>query len=183
MPAQPPPIADERAGFREYVAAQQLAFHAVAYGLTDEQARATPSASALSIGALIKHVTNCERGWMQRVAAAPEPTPADERSAAERAAEYEAEFVMGPDETLAAVLAEFSAVNTETLRLIDTVDLGAAVPVPRDAPWFPRDVDAWHADIIRESIDGATLYELVAALEGWEPTDWLTPWGATPVRQ
>ena len=51
--------------------------------------------------------------------------------------------------------------------------LDAAVPVPRDSPWFPKDVDAWsvrwvflhviselarhagHADIIRESLDGA----------------------------
>jgi len=32
------------------------------------------------------------------------------------------------------------------------------------------------ADIIRESIDGATMYELVAAAEGWEPQPWLTPW-------
>jgi len=67
-------------------------------------------------------------------------------------------------------------------------------PVPRDAPWFPRDIDAWsvrwvilhlinelarhsgHADIIRESIDGATMYELIAGLEDWEPQPWLTPW-------
>ena len=46
MPAMPPPVADERAGLREYLAAQQYAFHAIAYGLTDEQARATPSVSA-----------------------------------------------------------------------------------------------------------------------------------------
>ncbi len=67
-------------------------------------------------------------------------------------------------------------------------------PVPRDAPWFPKDVDAWsvrwvamhiveelarhagHADIVRESIDGATMYELVAGREGWPETDWLKPW-------
>ena len=33
-----------------------------------------------------------------------------------------------------------------------------------------------HADIIRESIDGATLYELVAGIEGWEETEWVKPW-------
>ena len=49
MPAMPPPIADERAGLKEYVAAQQYAFHALAFGLTDEQARSAPSVSALSI--------------------------------------------------------------------------------------------------------------------------------------
>ena len=53
----------------EYLAAQQYAFLAVAFGLTDEQARSTPSVSALSIGGLIKHVTGCQRGWMERVAA------------------------------------------------------------------------------------------------------------------
>ena len=35
---------------------------------------------------------------------------------------------------------------------------------------------AGHADIIRESIDGATMYELMAGLEGWPETDWIKPW-------
>ena len=35
---------------------------------------------------------------------------------------------------------------------------------------------AGHADIVRESIDGATMYELMAAAEGWPPGDWLQPW-------
>ena len=35
---------------------------------------------------------------------------------------------------------------------------------------------AGHGDIIRESIDGATLYELLAGLEDWPATEWLTPW-------
>jgi hypothetical protein len=33
-----------------------------------------------------------------------------------------------------------------------------------------------HADIIRESIDGATMYELLAALEGWSIDGWVQPW-------
>ena len=32
------------------------------------------------------------------------------------------------------------------------------------------------ADIIRESIDGATMYELLAGLEGWSIDGWVTPW-------
>jgi uncharacterized damage-inducible protein DinB len=199
MPAMPPPIADERAGLLEYLKAQQYAYHAVAFGLTDEQARQTPTASALSIGAIIKHVTSCQRGWMQRVAAAPEAAPSDDRSMEELSAEYENEFVMRENETLADILAAFDAGNAEAIRLIETADLAAAVPVPHDVPWFPKDVSAWsvrwvlfhmieelarhagHADIIRESIDGATLYELLAGLEDWEPTPWLTPWGKQPV--
>jgi len=193
MPAMPPPIADERAGLMEYVAAQQYAFHAIAFGLTDEQARSTPSVSALSIGGLIKHVTNCQHGWMERVAAAPELTESDKRPMADQAADYQDEFVMREDETLAGILAEFDKQNAETLRLIETSDLGAAVPIPHQVPWFPKDVSAWsvrwvmfhmieelarHAgqgDIIRETIDGATLYELLGGLEGWPETDWIKP--------
>lgn len=199
MPAMPPPIADERAGLKEYIAAQQYAFHAIAFGLTDEQARAAPSVSTLSVGGLIKHVTNCQRSWMERVAAAPELTDGDKRPMEDQAADYGDEFVMREDETLAAVLAAFDEQNAETIRLIETTDLGAAVPVPPGVPWFPKDISAWsvrwvifhmieelarHAgqgDIVRESIDGATLYELLAGLEDWEPTPWLTPWGKQPV--
>lgn len=193
MPAMPPPIADERAGLKEYLAAQQYAFHAIAYGLTDEQARSTPSVSALSIGGLIKHVTQCQRGWMERVAAAPELSERDRRPMQDQAQEYGDQFVMRDDETLADILAAFERQNAETIRLVETVDLGAAVPVPPGVPWFPQDVPAWsvrwvlfhlieelarHAgqgDVIRESIDGATLYELLAGLEGWPATEWLTP--------
>ncbi|MGW0161184.1 DinB family protein [Mycobacterium sp. NPDC003323] len=199
MSAMPPPIADERAGLKEYVAAQQYAFKAIAFGLTDEQARSAPSVSSLSIGGLIKHVTLCQAGWMERVAAAPDLTESDKRPMEEQAADYGDEFVMGEDETLAEILAKFDEQNAETIRLIEESDLGAAVPVPPGVPWFPKDIGAWsvrwvifhmieelarHAgqgDIIRESIDGATLYELLAGLEDWEPTPWLTPWGKEPV--
>ncbi|MDT5338348.1 MAG: hypothetical protein QOD90_3853 [Mycobacterium sp.] len=197
MPAMPPPVADERQALRDYLFQQQYAFHALAFGLTDEQARATPTVSALSIGALIKHATGCQRSWAQRVASAPEAPPTDGRSMEERQAEYADEFTMRPDETLASLLERFAAQSAETLRLVETADLGAAVPVPRDAPWFPKDVEAWsvrwvlfhlieelarHAgqgDIIRETIDGATMYELLAGIEGWPETDWLKPFKPT----
>ena len=32
------------------------------------------------------------------------------------------------------------------------------------------------ADIVRESIDGATMYALQAGAEGWPATEWLQPW-------
>ena len=194
MPALARPVTDDRDALRGFLAYQQDAFLAVAYGLTDEQARATPTVSALSVGGLIKHVTGMQHGWMQRVAAAPQPPAPDGRPFEERAAEFQDQYVMREDETLAGILAAYRAENEAALRLAETADLDAAVPVPRDAPWFPADVEAWsvrwvflhviselarhagHADIIRESIDGATMYELVAAAENWEPTPWLTPW-------
>lgn len=194
MPGLAPPVTDERHALREFVAYHQSAYFAVAYGMTDEQARATPTASALSIGALIKHATGLQLTWMSRVAAAPAAPPADSRPGEERAREYQDQYVLRQDETLAGALEAFAAQNAETLHLLESTDLDAAVPVPRDAPWFPTDVDAWtvrwvfhhvinelarhagHADIIRESIDGATMYELIAGFEGAEPTAWLTPW-------
>jgi hypothetical protein len=33
-----------------------------------------------------------------------------------------------------------------------------------------------HADIIRETVDGATAYPLLAAAEGWPESDFLKPW-------
>lgn len=194
MPALAAPVTDERDALRGFVAYHQSAFFAVVYGLTDEQARSTPSASALSIGGLIKHAAGMQRMWMRRVAAAPSPPPADGRSFGERRAEFADEFVMRDDETLQQVLDALAVQNAATLRWLEAADLDAPVPVPTDAPWFPADIEHWsvrwvfhhvinelarhsgHADIIRESIDGATMYELVAGLEGWPETDWLKPW-------
>ena len=119
--------------------------------------------------------------------------PSDERPIEERRPNTQDEFVMRDDETLAEMLAAFDEQNAETLRLIETSDLDAAVPVPPGVPWFPQDIEAWsvrwvmfhmieelarHAgqgDIIRETIDGATLYELLGGLEGWPETDWIKP--------
>jgi hypothetical protein len=194
MPAIAPPVADERSALREYLAYHQSAYFAVSYGLTDEQARSAPSASALSIGGLIKHATGMQLNWMARVAAAPHAPPRDGRTFEEIADGRANEHVMLPDETLDGLLSAFKSQNAESLRLVETADLDAPVPVPHHIPWFPKDIDAWsvrwvilhvinelarhagHADIVRESIDGATLYELIAGLEKWESTSWLTPW-------
>jgi hypothetical protein len=194
MPALAPPVTDERSALREYLAYHQSAFFAVAYGLTDEQARSTPSVSTLSIGGLIKHATGVQYTWMVKVAAAPDAPPRDTRPFEERVQEHADQHVMRPDETLDELLRAFEAQNAESLRLVDTADLDAAVPVPDDAPWFPSNIKAWsvrwvilhvinelarhsgHADIIRESIDGATMYELIAGLENWQPKPWVQPW-------
>ncbi|TGD85344.1 DinB family protein [Mycolicibacterium sp. CH28] len=194
MPTLTPPVRDERHALREFLACHQSAFVAVAYGLTDEQARSTPTVSALSVGGLVKHATGVQRSWTERIASAPQAPPPDDRPFEERIQEYQDQYVMRPDETLAQLLKAFHTQNAATLRLVETADLDAAVPVPRDAPWFPADVEAWsvrwvvghlitelarhagHADIIRESIDGATMYELVAAAENMAAQPWLTPW-------
>ena len=194
MPGMPPPAAGERQTMLEFLRFNQNAFFAVAYGLSDEQARSKPSVSALSIGGLVKHATGVQRGWMERVKAAPDFPPRDERPFEEVAASYGDDHVMGEDESLEQLLTGLRTQNAETLRLFAEVDWDTAVPVPHDVPWFPHDIDNWtvrwvalhlleeltrhagHADIIRESIDGATMYDLMAGLEGWPETDWIKPW-------
>ena len=184
MPGSVPPVANEREALLAYLAQQRDALRIASYGLTDEQAVAAPSVSALSVAGLIKHMATGERGWMQTVL--QQPSGSED--------EYYQGFVLGPDETLASVLADYEATAAYTEQVIAGFDdLGAPVPVP-DAPWFPDDVEAWsvrwvllhlieetarhagHADIVRETIDGASFYPLMAAAEGWPATDWMQPW-------
>lgn len=194
MPGMPPPSADERQTLIDFVAFQQNAYFAVAHGLTDEQARSTPTVSALSVGGLIKHVTGMQQSWTARVEHAPQFPPPDPRPMEEQMADYADQYVMRDDETLAGLLDALKAQNAETLRILTEKDFDTAVPVPHDVPWFPQDVDNWsvrwvalhlveelsrhagHADIIRESIDRATMYELMAAEEQWPETDWIKRW-------
>jgi hypothetical protein len=194
MPGMPAPASGERQTLLEFLRFNQDAFLAVAYGLTDEQARSTPSVSSLSIGGLIKHATGVQRGWMERVEAAPDFPPKDERPMEEIMAEYADQYMMRDDETLEELLEGLRKQNGETLRLFAEADWETPVPVPHDVPWFPQDVDNWtvrwvalhlieeltrhagHADIIRESLDGATMYELMAGVEGWPETEWIKPW-------
>jgi uncharacterized damage-inducible protein DinB len=193
MPGLAPPLTDERELLLVLVAQQREGARNAAYGLTDEQARRTHPPSSLSIGGLIKHLADMEKGWIDLI------LQRDSGSREERESSYGDNFRLGPDETLADVLARYQEVADETGAVIDSIaDLGQAVPVPKGVPWFPADVEAWsvrwvllhlveetarhagHADIIRESIDGATMYELMAAVEGWPDTDWSTAWKPAP---
>ena len=189
MPGNAPPLTDERELLLAYVNQQRDGIRFAAYGLTDEQARQTPTAGTLSVGGLVKHVAAMEQCWMDTVLQQPSTG-----SMEESAEQYEDGFTLGQDETLADALTQLDAVAGRTDAIVRDLDLDHPVPVPRGVPWFPQDVDAWtlrwvllhlveeigrhagHADIVRESIDGATMYELMAGAEGWPATDWLQPW-------
>jgi uncharacterized damage-inducible protein DinB len=191
VPGTVPPVADERQGLLAYLEQMRLVIRIAAYGLSDEQARLAPTAGTLTVGGLIKHVAAVERTWVNTMFQRRPPT-------AEGQQDYEANFRLGPDETLAEALTNYDEAAKETDAVIAGItDLGQPVPVPRDAPWFPKDVEAWsvrwvllhliqetarhagHADIVRESIDGATAFPLMAAAEGWPETPWMKPWQPT----
>jgi len=189
MPGQAPPLPDERQLLLAFINQQRDGIRYAAFGLTDEQARLTPTAGTLSIGGLVKHVTEMEQGWIDMVLQRQrEQTQEDQQSG------YEDGFRLGPDETLAGALARLDEVAEETEVVVTDIELDRPVPVPPGVPWFPDDVEAWsvrwvllhlieeiarhagHADMVREAIDGATMFELMAAAEGWPATDWLQPW-------
>ncbi|NHN55439.1 DUF664 domain-containing protein [Calidifontibacter sp. DB0510] len=191
MPAHVPSLTTEPELLGAYINQQLDGIRGAAYGLTEEQAHATPTKSTLSIAALVNHVTNASNSWLDRVEAAPgEPTKI--ASADEAAAQYAAEW--NPTESLAELDASVQQLQQRVTDVCGRVDMTTEVPVPSDAPWWPKDTQTWqvrwvllhlveevarhagHADIIRESIDGATMYELKAGLEGWPETDWLKPW-------
>jgi uncharacterized damage-inducible protein DinB len=189
MPGNAPALTDESALLLAYIAQQRDGLRNAAFGLTDEQARLTPTAGTLSIGGLIKHVANTEQHWVD-IALNQERA----RERAEQEQDYADGFRLREDETLAGALAAYAEVAAETEAAFAGVELDRPVPVPKGVPWFPDDVEAWsvrwvllhileetarhagHADIVRESIDGATMYELMAGAEGWPETEWLKPW-------
>jgi len=186
MPGDVPPVADEREGLTGYLQQQRYVLRLSAFGLNDEQARTRPTPSALSISGLIKHLAGVEGFWMDLV---------EQRPIGGSAEEYQDGFRAGADETLDGLLERYADAARRTDGVLAGVaDLNQAVPVPHDVPWFPKDVDSWsvrwvalhlieetarhagHADMVREALDGATAFPLMAAAEHWEPTPWMTPW-------
>jgi uncharacterized protein YciI len=151
-------------------------------GLTDAQAGERPTASALCVGGLIKHVGATERSWVEFAVHGEQPgadeidwstidweNPSPEVAA--MMAAREEEFSMTPQDTVQSVLAGYEEVAAETERVLRTLDLEATHLLP-DAPWNAPGTrwsvrrvvlhiiaetaqHSGHADILRESIDGA----------------------------
>lgn len=132
--------------------------------LDEAQARSTPSVSELSLAALIKHVADTEAGWIAFARTGTMPGTESWRGEDTR-------FLLGEEHTLPVLLAHYDAVAADTDAFIAEADLDSEHPLP-EAPWFPPGTSwtvrrvlwhvlaetsqhAGHADIIRESIDGA----------------------------
>jgi hypothetical protein len=134
--------------------------------LTDEQALRRPTASALNLAGLIKHVASTEAGWVRFAEGGAE---AMHRNWGPDASTRH--WHLAPGETLAGVLSDYEAVGRHTDELVATLpDLDVEHALP-EAPWFEAGArwsarrvflhviaetaqHAGHADILRESIDG-----------------------------
>ncbi|GAB4083528.1 DinB family protein [Myceligenerans cantabricum] len=141
-----------------------------AQGLSDDQARETPTASTLCIGGLIKHVTQVEKGWADFIRTGEAAAVGPEVMTEDFFAQREREFRLLQHETLAEVLAAYEETAAATDELVRTVDLDADHLLP-EAPWFEPGATwshrralmhiatetaqhAGHADIVRETLDG-----------------------------
>ncbi len=165
----------ERADILETLRTHRYFLRHTVEGLSDEQARLSPTASELTLGGLIKHVAATESSWVDFIERGTEAMAMPD-------GEFEPELGAGPgvgrtssgccpDETLADVLARYERVAARTDALVESLpDLDLSHPLP-PAPWFApgatRSVrrvflhivaetaqHAGHADIIRETIDG-----------------------------
>lgn len=113
-----------------------------------------------------------ERRWVDFILTGPSALTSHADMTEEYFAKRAEEFRLLPGETLAGVLDDYAAAARRTDELVATLpDLNAALPLP-EAPWFQQGEHrsarpvimhilaetarhAGHADIIRESLDGA----------------------------
>ena len=160
----------ERADLVEALGRHRYLLRNTLRGITDEQAAQRSTVSELTLGGLIKHVTMAEQQWTDFIATGPSAMGAtDDEQAWTRWANG---FRMLDGETAAGLLDDYSRVAQHTDDLIASApDLDASQPLP-SAPWFEAGAHwsvrrvalhliaeisqhAGHADIVRESLDGA----------------------------
>ncbi|GAB2862697.1 DinB family protein [Streptomyces deserti] len=178
VPAEAP--GDERGALLSFLAEQRGGIRRAVLGLTDEQASSRPSASELTLAGLVKHVAEVEQGWIARAKGEEPAVRRDESN-------WHECFRLVEGETVESQLAYWDKVAAETeafIRSVPSLDDTFALP---DQPWFPPEGrvslrwlvlhliretarHAGHADIVRESLDGRTAFELVAMEQG-------TSWG------
>ncbi|KAF4407257.1 MULTISPECIES: DinB family protein [Streptomyces] len=169
-PARPGPpksqLPGERGEFLRSLAEQRANLLITVRGLDDARARARSTVSELTLGGLIRHLTYEERNWMQILAAGDGRAP-------ETMFDTD-QYRMPEDATLAGLLEDYAAAARTTERVVASLaDLDRTVPLP-GSPWSPPGTVHWsarrvllhlvretaqhagHADIIRESLDGAS---------------------------
>jgi uncharacterized damage-inducible protein DinB len=140
-----------------YLAGQRASLLRKLDGLTDEQARSTPTASAFSLLGIVKHVAAVERRWIRAALGEQDEIPGV-WPPGDRDDELD-----GSTSTIDGVRAFYAQVQHECAPVLDgVVDLdrplaGTGMTARSVLVHLVEEVarHAGHADIIRESIDGA----------------------------
>ncbi|WP_405564554.1 DinB family protein [Streptomyces phaeochromogenes] len=146
----PPSTPDaERADLIAALATARAALTNTVRGLSDEQAGERPTASALCLGGLIKHVASIEEGWLRFVVDGPSAlrhdlpdgvTWADIAAGTAREfpqwmIDHQNDFLMLPGETLAGIVERYEQVAAHSEKVIVSLpDLSVTHPLP-EAPW------------------------------------------------
>jgi uncharacterized damage-inducible protein DinB len=157
--------ADEREDLLQALALHRGFLRLTVRGLTDEQAAQRTTVSELCLGGLIKHVAAVEERWIRFVVGGAEAMMS-------QPVDWAAQFRMEDGETLSSLLSRYDDVARTTEQQVSAVEnLGQSHLLPQ-APWFEPGArwsvrrvlihiiaetaqHAGHADIIRESPDGA----------------------------
>jgi hypothetical protein len=172
MPFMAPPVGNERDALLTFLGQQRSALRAAVYGLTDEQARQTPTASGLCLGGLVKHVARTERRWsVAGIAGRPLPGlwPIED---------WPSDFRMDQGETIAGLLefyAETAELTGQIVAAVDDLSQPQAEDAERSVRWVLFHLiqetarHAGHADMLREALDGSRAGQLLDAYEAQLP--------------
>jgi hypothetical protein len=152
----------ERAGLSEFLDYQREALIDKLQGLSDEQARTTPTSSSLSLLSLIKHSAIWERRWFQIIVAGrafPDEWPEV------RSAQLDPTFQLTDEDTAETVVADYREQIAASNKIMGSFDLDAPCAwsemADQNLRWVALHMieetarHAGHADIIRETIDGS----------------------------
>jgi uncharacterized damage-inducible protein DinB len=162
-------VTGERADILQMLSRRRYFLRFTVRDLTDEQAAQRTTVSELCLGGLIKHVARVEQRWIRFIEEGP--SVMGNWDVAD-AGQWTDAFRMVDGESLAGLLDQYEQIASRTDELVVSLpDLDATQPLP-EAPWFEPGA-RWsarrvllhvisetahhcgHADIIRESLDGA----------------------------
>jgi uncharacterized damage-inducible protein DinB len=176
----------ERTDLLAQLADARAALIGAAEGLSDAQLGETPTASALCLGGLLKHVASMERQWTRFMTGGPSAMGIElpdgvtwqdlfsgNAAPPQWMIDHGNEFAMQPGDTADAILARYRDIAEHTAEVVAAIpDLSVAQALP-EAPWHEPGAQrsmrrvlthliqetaqhAGHAQIIRESLDGTT---------------------------
>lgn len=169
MPAMVRAVSDERDALLAFLAEQRASLRRSVHGLTDAQCWQAPSASSLSLAGLLRHAAITEDAWTQRITGNIVPS-ADPGLDASQSGDTVAQLLGKYDEVAAHTISVVSGLE-DLEHPLDLSPMHEALPdgVIRTPRWILLHLieetarHAGHADIIRETLDGATSMQLVLA--------------------